>query len=64
MKMLLRDFERFRNAFADGDARHHDDELRPAVARIELEHGLGIHVRFARARFHFHVKFHCAQIMM
>ena len=64
MKMFLRDFERFRNAFANGNARHHDDELRPAVARIELEHGLGIHVRFARACFHFHVKFHCAQIMM
>ena len=55
-KVLLGILERFVDALADGDGRHHDDELGPAIETVELEHGLGVNVSLARARLHLHVK--------
>ena len=55
-KVLLGILERLVDALADGDGRHHDDELGPAVEAVELEHGLGIDVSLARARLHLHIE--------
>ena len=55
-KVLLGILERLVDALADGDGRHHDDELGPAIEAVELEHGLGIDVGLARARLHLHVE--------
>ena len=46
----------FAHALADGDGRHHDDELAPAVALVQLEHRLDVDVGLARARLHLHVE--------
>src|SRR3546814_16076229 len=35
-EVLCRDRQRFGDAFADGDAGHNDDELRPAIAAVQL----------------------------
>ena len=40
------------HSFEDGDARHHDDELAPAVALEQLADGAQVHVGLARPRFH------------
>ncbi len=55
-EMILRDLEGFLHAFADGDGRHHDDELAPAIALVQLEHRLDVHIGFARAGFHLHIQ--------
>ena len=52
-KMLLRGLERFIDALADGDGRHDDDELAPAVALVQLVHCFDVGIGFARAGFHF-----------
>src|ERR1039457_987608 len=44
------------DAFTDGDAGHDDDELAPAVALVELEHGLDVAVCFASAGFHLDIE--------
>ena len=44
------------HTLADSDGRHHDDELAPAVALVQLEHRLDVDVGLARARLHLHVK--------
>ena len=54
--MLLGILERFIDSLANGDGRHHDDELGPAVKAVELEHGLGIDIGLARTRLHLHVE--------
>ena len=51
-EMLLRLLEGLVDALADGDARHDDDELLPAVVLPELVHRLDIGIRLARARLH------------
>ena len=55
-EMLLQHGEALIDAFADGDAGHHHDELRPAEAFVHLEHGLDIDVGLARARLHLHIQ--------
>ena len=52
-KMLLGHLEGFINAFANGNAGHHNDELRPAVLLVELIHGFDVGIGFAYAGFHF-----------
>ena len=51
-KMLLRGLERFIDALADGDGRHNDDELAPAVALVQLIHRFDIGIGLARSGFH------------
>ena len=51
-KMLLRGLERFIDAFADGDGRHDDDKLAPAVALVQLIHRFDIGIGLARSGFH------------
>ena len=51
-KMLLRGLERFIDALADGDGRHNDDELAPAVALVQLIHRFDVGIGLARAGFH------------
>ena len=41
---------------AYGDARYHDDELAPAVAPVQLEHGFDVAIGLARAGFHLDIK--------
>ena len=52
-KMLLCGLERFIDALADGDGRHDDDELAPAVTLVQLIHRFDVGIGFARAGFHF-----------
>ena len=52
-KMLLRGLERFIDALADGDGRHNDDELAPAVALVQLIHRFDVGIGLARAGLHF-----------
>ena len=52
-KMLLCGLERFIDAFADGDGRHDDDKLAPAVALVQLIHRFDIGIGLARAGLHF-----------
>jgi hypothetical protein len=40
------------DVLADGDRGHYDDELRPAIALVQLEDGLGVAVGLAGASFH------------
>ena len=54
--MLRRHLEGLLHALADGDARHHHDELAPAIAAVQLEHRLAIDIRLARARLHLHIQ--------
>ena len=54
--MLSGDFQGLVYAFSDGDAGHHDDELGPAIALIQLENGLDVAVGLARAGFHLHIE--------
>ncbi len=51
-KMLLRGLERFIDALADGDGRHNDDELAPAVALVQLIHRFDIGIGLAGAGLH------------
>ena len=51
-EMLGGDLDVLEHAFADGDARHDDDELLEAVAARQLEDRPQIDVGLARARFH------------
>ena len=51
-KMLLCGLERFIDAFADGDGRHDDDKLAPAVALVQLIHRFDIGIGLARSGFH------------
>ena len=52
-KMLLRHLKGLIHALADGDTRHHDDELAPAVVLVQFVHGLDVSISFADARLHF-----------
>lgn len=58
MEVVGGDGERFEDAFANGDGRHHDHELAPPVALVQLENGLDVAVGFSRARLHFDVEIH------
>lgn len=40
----------------DGNARHHHNELAPAIPCVQFKHGFDIAIGFARSRLHFHVK--------
>ena len=55
-EVLCRDRQRFGYAFADGDAGHDDDELRPAIAAVQLEHRLDVAIGFARAGLHLDIE--------
>jgi len=55
-KVLRRDFQGFQDAFADGDAGHHDDELAPAVAGVQLEHRAHVAIGLAGAGLHLDVE--------
>jgi len=44
------------SAFANGDRRDHDDELRPAIALVHLENGLDVSIGLARACLHLDVE--------
>ncbi len=50
--MLRHTAETLLHALADGDARHHDDELAPAVAAVQFVHRLDVGVGLARTRLH------------
>jgi hypothetical protein len=55
-KVLGGDLQRLVHALADGDAGHHDDELAPAMALVQLEHALDVAVGLAGAGFHLYVE--------
>src|SRR3546814_18975885 len=55
-EVLCRDRQRFGDAFADGDAGHNDDELRPAIAAVQLEHRCDIAIGFASAGLHLDIE--------
>ena len=50
--------ERLSHALADGDARHNDDELAPAILFVEFKHRFDIDVGLACAGLHFDVEIH------
>ena len=54
--MLLGVLQALGHALADGDRRHHHDELAPAVQAVEFEHRLGVDVGLAGARLHLDVQ--------
>ena len=56
MEVLGGDLEGLLHTLADGDGRHHHDELRPSVALVQLEHGLDVDIGLARAGLHLHVQ--------
>ena len=51
-KVFLGGLKGFVDAFPDSNRRHHDDELAPAVALIQLVHGLDVCIGFSGAGFH------------
>ena len=51
-EILAHAVEAAEHALTDGDARHYDDELRPAIELVQLEHRLDIGERLARSRLH------------
>ena len=55
-EMVNGDLEGLLHALANGDGRHDHDELAPAIALVQLEHGLDVDIRLARSGFHFHVQ--------
>ena len=55
-EVVGRDLKRLVDAFANGDRRHHDDELRPAVPLVHLEEGLDVAVGLASAGLHLDVE--------
>ena len=52
--MLFRDLKRLVNSLLDSHRWNHDDELRKAVALVQLEDGAQINVGLAGAGFHLH----------
>lgn len=60
--MIHGDVEGLFHALADGDGRHHHDELAPTIPLVQLKHGFDVDVGFARACFHFHVQRAAAQV--
>lgn len=61
--MLLGVLEALVDALTDGHARHHDDELRPAVEAVQLEHRLRVDLGLARAGLHLHIELACADVV-
>lgn len=55
-EMIRRDLQGLLHPLANGDGRHHDDELRPAVTLVQLENSLDVAVGLARTGFHLHVQ--------
>ena len=55
-EVLGSDLQRLVDPLADGNARHHDDELAPAVALVQLEHAADVAVGLASAGFHLDVE--------
>lgn len=53
VKVLLGALEALLNALANGNTRHHDNELSQPIATIELVDGANIDIGLARTRFHF-----------
>ncbi len=56
LKVLGRDFQRLGYALADGNARHHYDELAPAVLFVQFEDCLDVAIGLASTRFHLDIK--------
>ena len=54
--MLLKHPETLGHTLSDGDARHHDNELAPAVTLVQLEHRLDIDISLASPGLHLNVK--------
>ena len=54
--MILQHPETFGHALSDGDARHHDNELAPAVTLVQLKHRLDVNVSLASPGLHLDVK--------
>ena len=48
--------EGFIDSFANRNRRHHDDKLGPAIAAVQLEHGLDVAIGFTGAGFHFDIE--------
>ena len=55
-EVLRCDRNRLGDTLADGDARDDDDELRPAIAPVQLEHRLDVAVGLAGPRFHLDIE--------
>ena len=52
----------FLDAFTDGNTGHHNDKLAPAVALVQLEHGLDVHIGLAGTGFHLNIQRTSTQI--
>ncbi|UMM64709.1 hypothetical protein DM15PD_17280 [Aristophania vespae] len=59
-EMVGGDLERFVDTLADSDTGHHDDELRPAVTLVHLEHSLDVAIGLARAGLHLDIEIELA----
>ena len=55
-KMIGGNLESLMNAFTNGDGGHDDNELRPAILRVESEHALYVAISLAGTGLHFHVE--------
>ena len=62
--MRFKHLETFCDAFADGDTRHDDNKLAPAITFVQFEHRLDIDISLAGAGFHFNVKVHKSKILI
>ena len=63
-EMRFKHLETFGDAFADGDTRHDDNKLAPAITFVQFEHRLDIDIRLAGTGFHFDVKVHKSKILV
>ena len=55
-KVICGDLKGLVYTFTDGNGRHHDDELAPAIAFVHLENCLDVAVGFASTGLHLHVQ--------
>ena len=62
-EVIFKHPETLGNALANGDARYHNDELRPTVAFVEFKHRFDVDISLAGAGFHFHIKAHRSEFV-
>ena len=55
-KMLCGNFQRLGHTFTNGNARHHNDKLAPAILLVQLEDGFDIAISLAGAGFHLDIE--------
>ena len=56
VKMLLHHTEALADTLANCNAWNDNDKLAPAIALVQLEHGLDVNIGFTGTGFHFHLQ--------